>query len=158
MFSRLAALPRWKRRLFALVTGLLLGVGVTLAYQGIQYQGMRRLADDYVAARKTGDVEKMAALFCWDGVPAEERGRIKLILKQELDLTLRNVRIEPADASEAQPREALDGRRVPNLKPACRLVLSYGDEQGAGISGWLAGKTSDGYRIIVYRPETPAAN
>lgn len=158
MFRRFFTLAPWKRRLLALVAGLALGAGITAAYVFFAYANLRAFPATYAAAHRSGDVEKVAALFCWDGVPAAERGRIKLDLKQEMDLPLKDFHLARLGPGDGEPHETLEGRRVPNLKPECRLVASFGDTRGTGIKGWLVGKSAAGYRIVVYRPETPRAN
>lgn len=158
MFRRYAALAPWTRRLIALAIGLLIGMGVTTAYLNHQYAAIRGLAVEYADAHKAGDVERLAALFCWEGVPAAERARIKLVLKQELDLPLKEIRPARLGPDDGKPRETLEGRRVPNLKPEFRLNASFGDAQGAGITGWLVGKTDAGYKIVVFRPENAPGN
>lgn len=153
MFRRYLALPPLKRRLLALAAGLALGAGITAAYLFFAYAGLRAFPASYAAAHGSGDVEKVAALFCWDGVPALERGRMKLDLKQEMDLPLENFHLAKLGPGDGEPHETIEGRRIPNLKPECRLVASFGDTRGTGIKGWLVGKTAEGYRIVVYRPE-----
>ena len=86
-------------------------------------------------------------------MPAAERARIKLVLKQELDLPIRTLRLEPVADGEGAPRATLEGRMLLNLKPRCRLTFTFGDAQGAGVTGWLVGRTGEGWRITVYRPE-----
>lgn len=153
MLRRLASLPPWKRRTIAMLAGLALGAGATAVYFYFTYAGLRELPAAYVAAHRAGDVERLAGLFCWDGVPDAERGRMKLVLKQELELTLKTARLDPLGPADGAPRETLSGRMTPNLKPVCRLTVTFGDAAGAGFTGWLVGKAPDGYRIAVYRPE-----
>ncbi len=153
MLRRLAALSPWKRRSLALLAGVALGAGATGAYFYCTYAGLRELPAAYLAAHRAGDLEELARLFCWDGVPDAERGRMKLVLKQELELSLKSVRLDPLGSLDGTPRETLSGRMKPNLQPVCRLTVTFGDAQGAGFTGWLVGKSPDGYRIAVYRPE-----
>jgi hypothetical protein len=112
MLRRLAALPSWKRRTLALLAGLAIGAGATAAYFYFAYVGLREFPSEYVAAHRSGDVDKVAALFCWDGVPDAERGRMKLVLKQEIDLTIKSVRLDPLGPTMA--------RREKPFPVACR--------------------------------------
>lgn len=153
MLRRLAALPSWKRRTLALLAGLVLGAGATAAYFYFAYAGLREFPAEFVAAHRSGSVDKVAALFCWDGVPEAERARMKLVFKQELELSLKTVRLDTLAPTDGTARETLSGRMRPNLKPVCRLTVTYGDAQGTGFTGWLVGKAPEGYRIAVYRPE-----
>lgn len=157
MFRRYLAIAPWKRRLLALAVGLAAGAVVTAAIILPRRAALSRFRDAYTAAQRAHDVARMAELFCWDGVPAEERGRLKLALKQESESELAGLRFEPLESGDGAPRDTISGRSVPNLVPVCRLAVTYRGE-GAGYSVWLLGRTSEGYRIVVYRPESPATH
>lgn len=160
MLRRYLSLPPWKRRLLALVAGIAIGAAVTAAVVMPERAALRRFREDYIAAQHTHDVAKLATLFCWDGVPATERGRLKLALKQESDADVVTVRLGKLNPGDGAPRDSNEGRRIPNLAPVCRLTVEYGVDVSDTrsfpmISTWLVGKSKDGYRIVVYRPEKP---
>jgi len=154
MLRRYLSLPPWKRRLAALAVGLTLGAAVTTAIVVPQRSALKRFRDDYLAAQRTHEVAKLAALFDWTGVPAAERGRLKLALVREAESSVVSARLEPLRAGDGDPRDTREGRQIPNLRPVCRLSVAFGGAD-AGYSTWLVGRAADGYRLVVYRPATP---
>lgn len=145
-------MPAWKRRLIALTAGLMLGAAITAGYLAKEASAMKSFAAEYVAAQQAKDIDKLVALHHWEGVPDAERARMKLVLAQELDLTIRSAHLEKVSDRDGTPRETKNGTMTPNLTPEFRLVLTFGDKEGSGFSGILVGKAPEGYRVSIYKP------
>jgi hypothetical protein len=139
-----APMSRPRRWILAGLAGALLAF---LAGAGWRELGLRSLAADWHRAHAAGDLAAMEALYCWDGVPAEQRRRLLLALQQELELPVLAVR-----AARLAPPDRLSGAsQRPNLEPIGVLEVSFAVNDGLGAR-LLVGRQGLGFRLVVLIP------
>ncbi len=137
----------WLRRLSAAVAGLLLGLALVAAWGWWNARSLRALADDLRQAYATHDAAAMEALFCWDGVDAATRGRIRFVILQEYELPVASVTVRPLNAFD---RQAGPGLR-PNLTPAGSVEVVF-DTTDRLSASYLAGRDGFRHKLIVMLP------
>ena len=138
----------WLRRLSAALVGLLLGVALVAAWGWWNARSLRVLADDLRRAYEAHDATAMETLFCWDGVDASTRGRIRFVILQEYELPIASVVVRPLSTLD---RQAGPGLR-PNLVPDAKIEVTY-DTTDRLSAAFLAGR--DGWfrhRLVVMLP------
>ena len=137
----------WLRRLSAALVGLLLGVALVAAWGWWNTRSLRALADDLRQAYESHDAVAMEQLFCWDGVDAATRGRIRFVILQEHELPVASVTARPLDAFE---RRTGPGLR-PNLAPdgAIEVTFATADRLSAA---YLAGRDGFRHKLVVMLP------
>jgi len=132
----------WLRRLSAALFGLLLGVAMVAAWGWWNARGLRVLAADLRQAYEAHDAVAMEQLFCWDGVDAATRGRIRFVILQEHELPVASVAVRPLTAFD---RQAGLGLR-PNLTPTGTIEVTFATTDRlsaaylAGRDGWFRHK------------------
>jgi hypothetical protein len=137
----------WLRRLSAAAVGLLLGVSLVAGWGWWNARGLRVLADDLRRAYETHDAVAMEQLFCWDGVDAATRGRIRFVILQEYELPVATVTVRPLTAFDRQPGPGLR----PNLTPAGSVEVVFATTDRLSAS-YLAGRDGFRHKLIVMLP------
>jgi hypothetical protein len=137
----------WLRRLSAALVGLLLGVALVVAWGGWNAHSLRALADDLRQAYETHDVVAMEQLFCWDGVDAATRGRIRFVILQEHDLPVESVTVRPLTAFDRQPGPGLR----PNLTPSGTIEVTFATTDRLSAA-YLAGRDGFRHKLIIMLP------
>lgn len=137
----------WLRRLSAALVGLSLGFALVAAWGWWNARGLRVLADDLRRAYETHDAAAMEQLFCWDGVDAATRGRIRFVILQEYELPVASVTVRPLTAFD---RQVSPGLR-PNLTPAGSVEVVYATADRLSAS-YLAGRDGFRHKLVVMLP------
>jgi len=137
----------WLRRLSAALVGLLLGVALVAVWGWWNARSLRALADDLRQAYETHDAIAMEQLFCWDGVDAATRGRIRFVILQEYELPVASVTVRPLTAFDRQPGPGLR----PNLTPAGTIEVTFATTDRLSAA-YLAGRDGFRHRLIVMLP------
>ncbi len=137
----------WFRRLFAAVTGLLLGLVLVTAWGWWNARSLRALAEDLRQAYESHDAIAMERLFCWDGVDAATRGRIRFVILQEYELPVDSVTVRPLTAFDRQPGSGLR----PNLTPAGTIEVTFATTDRLSAA-YLAGRDGFRHKLIVMLP------
>jgi len=137
----------WLRRLLAALVGLSLGFALVAAWGWWNARGLRVLADDLRRAYETHDAAAMEQLFCWDGVDAATRGRIRFVILQEYELPVASVTVRPLTAFD---RQVSPGLR-PNLTPAGSVEVVYATADRLSAS-YLAGRDGFRHKLVVMLP------
>ncbi len=138
----------WLRRLSAALVGLLLGVTLVAVWGWWNARGLRVLAAELRLAYETHDAAAMERLFCWDGVDATTRARIRLVILQEYELPVASVGVRPLSRLDRQPGPGLR----PNLPPDATIEVAY-DTSDRLSAAYLAGR--DGWfrhKLVVMLP------
>lgn len=137
----------WLRRLSAALAGLLLGLALVAAWGWWNARGLRVLADDLRRAYETHDADAMERLFCWDGVDAATRGRIRFVILQEHELPVASVTTRPLGVFDRQVGPGLR----PNLAPTgvVEVVFATSDRLSAA---YLAGRDGFRHKLVVMLP------
>jgi len=150
-FSHVPSLFRqhpWFRRIFAAVLGLLLGLFLVLLGGWLNQRSLRGLADRLRDAYANHDARAMEQLYCWEGVDAATRARVRLVILQEFELPVASVVVKPLAPID---RLANPGLRA-NLPAAATIEVTY-DTSDHLSSAFLAGR--DGWfhhRLVVMIP------
>jgi len=137
----------WLRRLSAALVGLSLGFALVAAWGWWNARGLRVLAEDLRRAYETHDAAAMEQLFCWDGVDAATRGRIRFVILQEYELPVASVAVRPLNAFD---RQVSPGLR-PNLTPAGSVEVVYATSDRLSAS-YLAGRDGFRHKLVVMLP------
>jgi hypothetical protein len=137
----------WLRRLSAALVGLSLGFALVAAWGWWNARGLRVLAEDLRRAYETHDAAAMEQLFCWDGVDAATRGRIRFVILQEYELPVASVTVRPLTAFD---RQVSPGLR-PNLTPAGSVEVVYATADRLSAS-YLAGRDGFRHKLVVMLP------
>ncbi len=137
----------WLRRLSAALVGLLLGVALVAAWGWWNARGLRVLADDLRRAYETRDAAAMERLFCWDGVDAATRARIRFVILQEYELPVASVVVRPLTVFDRQTGPGLR----PNLTPAGIVEVTFATTDRLSAS-YLAGRDGFRHKLIVMLP------
>ena len=137
----------WLRRLSAAILGLLLGVALVAAWGSWNARGLRVLAADLRLAYETHDAAAMERLFCWDGVDATTRARIRLVILQEYELPVASVVVRPLTAFDRQTGPGLR----PNLTPDGTIEVTFATSDRLSAA-YLAGRDGFRHRLIVLLP------
>ena len=137
----------WLRRLSAALLGLLLGVALVAAWGWWNARSLAALAADLRAAYEKHDSAAMEQLFCWDGVDAATRARIRFVILQEHDLPVASVTVRPLTAFDRQPGPGLR----PNLAPAATIEVAYATTDRLSAA-FLAGRDGFRHKLIVMLP------
>jgi len=138
----------WLRRLSAALVGLLLGVALVAGWGWWNARSLRVLAADLRLAYEKHDAAAMEQLFCWDGVDAATRARIRLVILQEYELPVASVVVRPLSVLDRQPGPGLR----PNLPPAATIEVAF-DTSDRLSAAYLAGR--DGWfrhKLVVMLP------
>jgi len=135
---------RLRRWLLAAAAGAILAF---LLGAGWREVALRSLAADWGAAHAARDLAAMEALYCWEGVDAAERQRIRLALLQEIEMPVAAVRGARLSPSDRLPW----GSRRPNLDPVGVLEVSFAVEDGLA-SRILVGRSGLRFRLVVLVP------
>ena len=138
----------WLRRVLAAILGLARGParGGGLGWRNARSRAA--LADDLRRAFAAQDARAIEALFCWDGVDAATRARLRLVIQQEHELPIASIVVRPLGPFDRQPGAGLR----PNLEPDAVLEVTFAttDRLSAayliGRDGWA------GHRLVVMLP------
>jgi hypothetical protein len=98
----------WSRRAFAAVSGLLLGLLLVAVWSWWRTHTVGVLAEDLRAAFARRDAAAIESLFCWEGVDASTRARLRLVIQQEHDAVI-EVTFATADRLSAAYLAGRDG-------------------------------------------------
>jgi hypothetical protein len=137
----------WLRRLSAALAGLLLGVALVAAWSRWNARSLRALADDLRQAYEAHDALAIEQLFCWDGVDAATRGRIRFVILQEHELPVSSVAVRPLSLIDRQPGPGLR----PNLTPSGTIEVTFATTDQLSAA-YLAGRDGFRHRLIVMLP------
>lgn len=137
----------WLRRLSAAAVGLLLGFALVAGWGWWNARSLRALADDLRQAYESHDAVAMEQLFCWDGVDAATRGRIRFVILQEHELPVASVAARPLNAFD---RQAAPGLR-PNLTPTGTIEVTFATTDRLSAA-YLAGRAGFRHKLIVMLP------
>lgn len=138
----------WFRRAFAAVLGLSLGFLLVAVWSWWQTRTAGVLASELREAFARRDAAAIEELFCWEGVDAATRSRLRLVIQQEHELPVASVVVRPLSAFE---RQAGPGLR-PNLPPDVAIEVTFATADRLSAA-YLAGR--DGlfrHRLVVMLP------
>jgi hypothetical protein len=94
------------------------------------------------------DAAAIENLFCWEGVDAATRSRLRLVIQQEHELPVASVVVRPLLAFDRQPGPGLR----PNLPPDAVIEVTFATADRLSAA-YLAGR--DGFfrhRLVVMLP------
>ncbi len=138
----------WARRLFAAVLGLLLGFLLVAVWSWWRTHTVGVLAEDLRAAFARRDAAAIENLFCWEGVDAATRSRLRLVIQQEHELPVASVVVRPLLPFDRQPGPGLR----PNLTPDAVIEVTFATADRLSAA-YLVGR--DGFfrhRLVVMLP------
>jgi hypothetical protein len=138
----------WARRLFAAVLGLLLGFLLVAVWSWWRTHSVGVLAAELRDAFARRDAAAIEKLFCWEGVDAATRSRLRLVIQQEHDLPVASVVVRPLPAYDRQPGPGLR----PNLTPDAVIEVTFATADRLSAA-YLVGR--DGlcrHRLVVMLP------
>ncbi len=138
----------WFRRIFAAVLGLLLGLFLVAFGGWLNQQSLHSLAEDLRRAYADHDARAMEQLYCWEGVDARTKARVRLVILQEFELPVAAVVVRPLARIDRLDHPGLR----PNLPAAANIEVTY-DTADHLSSAFLAGR--DGWfhhRLVVMIP------
>jgi len=150
-FSRVRPLllrSPWFRRVFAAVLGLLLGCLLVAVWSWWQARSVGGLAEELRDAFARRDAAAIENLFCWEGVDAATRSRLRLVIQQEHELPVASVVVRPLLAFDRQSGPGLR----PNLPPSAVIEVTFATADRLSAA-YLAGR--DGFfrhRLVVMLP------
>ncbi len=107
-----------------------------------------KLAQQWESAQAAKNISAMEDLYCWDGVDAETRQRMHLLLLQELDYPVKSVRVVRWRDTD------VDQRWRANLKPVAQLNVIFNNPEHFQVS-FIIGRTASGackLAIMVPKP------
>jgi hypothetical protein len=136
----LAPFPWWVRL-------ALLGVALIPLLLYGRYRSLSRLHLAWVAAHRHHDVAAMEQLYCWEGVDAAERQRMRLLFAQEMENPLRSVDVFQSLRTPAQP-----GWR-PNLPPVAELAVTYDTPERLTVRFLIGRDGLVSHRLVMMVPE-----
>ena len=138
----------WFRRAFAAVLGLSLGFLLLLVWSWWQSHTVGVLATELREAFARRDAAAIENLFCWEGVDAATRSRLRLVIQQEHELPVASVVVRPLLAFDRQPGPGLR----PNLTPDAVIEVTFATTDRLSAA-YLVGR--DGlfrHRLVVMLP------
>ncbi len=138
----------WFRRVFAAVLGLLLGFLLVAVWSWWQTRTVGVLAEELRAAFARRDAAAIEGLFCWEGVDAATRSRLRLVIQQEHELPVASVVVRPLLPFDRQPGPGLR----PNLTPDAVIEVTFATADRLSAA-YLVGR--DGlfrHRLVVMLP------
>ena len=138
----------WFRRVFAAVLGLSLGVLLLVVWSGWQSHTVAVLATELREAFARRDAAAIENLFCWEGVDAATRSRLRLVIQQEHELPVASVVVRPLLAFDRQSGPGLR----PNLTPDAVIEVTFATTDRLSAA-YLVGR--DGlfrHRLVVMLP------
>ena len=125
----------------------MLGVALVAVWGWWNARSLRALADDLRQAYASHDAAAMERLFCWDGVDAATRGRIRFVILQEHELPVDSVIVRPLTAFDRQTGPGLR----PNLTPAGSIEVTFATTDRLSAA-YLAGRDGFRHKLIVMLP------
>ena len=138
----------WFRRVFAAVLGLLLGFLLVAVWSWWQTRTVGILAEELRDAFARRDAAAIENLFCWEGVDAATRSRLRLVIQQEHELPVASVVVRPLLPFDRQPGPGLR----PNLTPDAVIEVTFATTDRLSAA-YLVGR--DGFfrhRLVVMLP------
>jgi hypothetical protein len=138
----------WFRRVFAAVLGLLLGFLLVAVWSWWQTRTVGVLAEELRDAFARHDAAAIENLFCWEGVDAATRSRLRLVIQQEHELPVATVVVRPLLPFDRQPGPGLR----PNLTPDAVIEVTFATADRLSAA-YLVGR--DGlfrHRLVVMLP------
>ena len=138
----------WARRLFAAVLGLLLGFLLVAVWSWWRTHTVGVLAAELREAFARRDAAAIEQLFCWEGVDAATRSRLRLVIQQEHELPVASVVVRPLLPFDRQPGPGLR----PNLTPDAVIEVTFATADRLSAA-YLVGR--DGlfrHRLVVMLP------
>jgi hypothetical protein len=138
----------WARRLFAAILGLLLGLLLVAVWSWWRTHTVGVLAGDLRAAFARRDAAAIENLFCWEGVDAATRSRLRLVIQQEHELPVASVVVRSLLPFDRQPGPGLR----PNLTPDAVIEVTFATADRLSAA-YLVGR--DGFfrhRLVVMLP------
>ena len=138
----------WFRRVFAAVLGLSLGFLLVVFWSWWQSHTVGVLATDLREAFARRDAAAIENLFCWEGVDAATRSRLRLVIQQEHELPVASVVVRPLLPFDRQPGPGLR----PNLTPDAVIEVTFATADRLSAA-YLVGR--DGlfrHRLVVMLP------
>jgi hypothetical protein len=138
----------WFRRVFAAVLGLLLGFLLVAVWSWWQTRTVGVLAAELRDAFARRDAAAIENLFCWEGVDAATRSRLRLVIQQEHELPVATVVVRPLLPFDRQPGPGLR----PNLTPDAVIEVTFATTDRLSAA-YLVGR--DGlfrHRLVVMLP------
>lgn len=138
----------WLRRVFAAVLGLSLGFLLVVVWSWWQTRTVGVLATELREAFARRDAAAIESLFCWEGVDAATRSRLRLVIQQEHELPVASVVVRPLLAFDRQSGPGLR----PNLPPDAVIEVTFATADRLSAA-YLAGR--DGFfrhRLVVMLP------
>ena len=138
----------WFRRVFAAVLGLSLGFLLVVFWSWWQSHTVGVLATELREAFARRDAAAIENLFCWEGVDAATRSRLRLVIQQEYELPVASVVVRPLLAFDRQPGPGLR----PNLTPDAVIEVTFATTDRL-CAAYLVGR--DGFfrhRLVVMLP------
>lgn len=128
--------------------GLALGFLLVAVWSWWQARTVGVLAEELRDAFARRDAAAIERLFCWDGVDAATRARLRLVIQQEHELPVASVVVRPLPAYDRQPGPGLR----PNLAPDAVIEVTFATADRLSAA-YLVGR--DGFfrhRLVVMLP------
>jgi hypothetical protein len=138
----------WFRRVFAAALGLLLGFLLVAVWSWWQTRTVGVLAEELRDAFARRDAAAIENLFCWEGVDAATRSRLRLVIQQEHELPIASVVVRPLLPFDHQSGPGLR----PNLTPDAVIEVTFATTDRLSAA-YLVGR--DGlfrHRLVVMLP------
>jgi hypothetical protein len=137
----------WFRRVFAAVLGLLLGFLLVAVWSWWQTRTVGVLAEELRVAFARRDAAAIEDLFCWEGVDAATRSRLRLVIQQEHELPVASVVVRPLLPFDRQPGPGLR----PNLTPDAVIEVTFATADRLSAA-YLVGRDGFRHRLVVMLP------
>jgi len=137
----------WFRRVFAAVLGLLLGFLLVAVWSWWQTRTVGVLAEELRDAFARRDAAAIENLFCWEGVDAATRSRLRLVIQQEHELPVASVVVRPLLPFDRQPGPGLR----PNLTPDAVIEVTFATADRLSAA-YLVGRDGFRHRLVVMLP------
>ena len=137
----------WFRRVFAAALGLLLGFLLVAVWSWWQTRTVGVLAEELRDAFARRDAAAIENLFCWEGVDAATRSRLRLVIQQEHELPVASVVVRPLLPFDRQPGPGLR----PNLTPDAVIEVTFATADRLSAA-YLVGRDGFRHRLVVMLP------
>jgi len=137
----------WFRRVVAAVLGLLLGFLLVAVWSWWQTRTVGVLAEELRDAFARRDAAAIENLFCWEGVDAATRSRLRLVIQQEHELPVASVVVRPLLPFDRQPGPGLR----PNLTPDAVIEVTFATADRLSAA-YLVGRDGFRHRLVVMLP------
>ena len=112
--------------------------------------------EQFRVAYSSKDLDRIMACWCWDGNTEEDLAPVRDQVAADLELTVKEIRIEPLHGDEITQFTLKGVTYVTNLNPIARVVIEFdtGNPNATNSTSLLYGKDPDGVlKITTTRPK-----